>query len=120
MPARPVAVAEARRAVTEVARAVGAGEEDLARVRLAVSEAVTNAVLHAYVDAPSVGEVEVEACRSDRVLDVTVRDFGRGMRPRPDSPGLGLGLPLIAQLTDQLDVRSNGCTALRMRFELAG
>ena len=61
--------------------------------RVAVSEAVTNAVVHAYVDAPAPGEVEVFAKRDpDDGLEVHVSDEGRGMMPRRDSPGIGVGL----------------------------
>ena len=43
------------------------------------------------------------------------------MLPRTDSPGLGLGLPLIAQMTESLEVhdRSGGGTEIRMAFALA-
>ena len=42
------------------------------------------------------------------------------MRPRPDSPGLGLGLPLIAQMAASFEVheRDSGGTEVRMRFAL--
>ena len=80
---------------------------------------MTNVVLHAYPGEP--GEVHVRVERSGRTLRVVVSDDGSGMLPRPDSPGLGLGLPLIAQLVDGLDVhrRERGGTELCMRFELA-
>jgi serine/threonine-protein kinase RsbW/stage II sporulation protein AB (anti-sigma F factor) len=44
------------------------------------------------------------------------------MRPRPDSPGLGLGLPLIARLSASLEVATaeSGGTRLCMSFPLAG
>ena len=43
------------------------------------------------------------------------------MLPRTDSPGLGLGLPLIAQMTESLEVhdRAGGGTEIRMAFALA-
>lgn len=49
-----------------------------------------------------------------------VIDEGGGMRPRPDSPGVGLGLPLIAQMTQAFEVRSSaaGGTCLDMSFAL--
>ena len=51
---------------------------------------------------------------------VVVADEGRGMLPRTDSPGLGLGLPLIAQMTQSLEVhdRQGGGTEIRMSFAL--
>ena len=52
-------------------------------------------------------------------LVVGVEDDGGGMAPRPDSPGMGLGLPLIRQLAEsvQVDALRPG-TRMRMRFAL--
>jgi serine/threonine-protein kinase RsbW/stage II sporulation protein AB (anti-sigma F factor) len=96
------------------------GVADLGAVQLAVSEAATNAVVHAYREGEP-GELTVEARRVDRSLEVTVADDGVGMRPRPDSPGLGLGLPLIAQLAETFEVTSPAAGGVRlcMRFPLA-
>jgi serine/threonine-protein kinase RsbW len=117
-PAVPDAVADLRQRVVSFARRVGAPAEAISSIKLAVSEAATNVVLHAYPGEP--GEVHVRVERRQRVLRVTVSDDGGGMLPRPDSPGLGLGLPLIAQLVDGLEVgrRDNGGTSLCMRFEI--
>jgi hypothetical protein len=52
---------------------------------------------------------------------VTVTDNGRGMEPRADSPGLGLGLALIAALTDGVEIRpaTHGSgTTVAMRFNV--
>jgi hypothetical protein len=51
-----------------------------------------------------------------------VSDDGVGMRPNPLGRGLGFGLPLIAQLTEEVEImaREGGGTVLRMRFEAAG
>lgn len=118
----PASVAEARAAVAGFAESAGATTEGIAAVTVAVSEAVTNAVLHAYLDAPSAGPVHVEAEREAQRLRVRVTDEGRGMMPRPDSPGIGLGLPLIAQMTQAFEVRlgAAGGTCLDMSFELGG
>ena len=50
-----------------------------------------------------------------------VCDAGRGMTPRPDSPGAGLGLPLVASIAQRFDVqaRSGGGTRLCMYFQAA-
>jgi anti-sigma regulatory factor (Ser/Thr protein kinase) len=113
-------VAEARTAVTAFAKSAGATADALAAVSLAVSEAVTNAVLHAYLDRETPGTVEVRAACEDEQVVVIVADEGRGMLPRTDSPGLGLGLPLIAQMTQSLEVhdRTGGGTEIRMAFAL--
>jgi anti-sigma regulatory factor (Ser/Thr protein kinase) len=93
------------------------GFDDPSRVALAVSEAMTNVVLHAYLDS-EVGDMRVVVCDEPDRLVVVVRDYGDGMRPRTDSPGLGMGLPLITQMTDDLQIEAaqeNG-TLLRMHF----
>jgi anti-sigma regulatory factor (Ser/Thr protein kinase) len=115
--ARAAEIGPARRAVAAYAREHAAGDPDA--VALAVSEAVTNVVLHAYVDDPAPGEVEVVARRlDDGALVVTVSDDGRGMMPHPEGPGAGLGLPLLGAVVQRLDVhtRSEGGTRLCMRF----
>jgi anti-sigma regulatory factor (Ser/Thr protein kinase) len=106
--------------VTEHAAAAGMGAAPLAALRVAVSEAVTNAVVHAYLDEPEAGPVHVTAERSGDEMWVAVSDEGRGMVPRFDRPGAGLGLPLIARMTKgfELHEREGGGTVLRMRFGL--
>src|SRR5690349_204949 len=119
-PAVPEAVADLRTRVVAFARDAGAPDDSISSIRLAVSEAATNVVLHAYAHRPEPGKVHVRVARDDDVLSVVVSDDGGGMLPRQDSPGLGLGLPLIAQLVDGLEVgpRAGGGTELCMRFEL--
>ena len=109
-------VGSLRKAV--VAFAAEAGFDDTGQIALAVSEALTNAVVHAYRDSGDVGDVRVVACdEADRIV-VVVRDYGAGMLPRADSPGLGLGLPLISQMTDDLQIEAaeGSGTLLRMHF----
>jgi nitrate/nitrite-specific signal transduction histidine kinase len=55
-------------------------------------------------------------------VHVTVSDDGVGMMPRLDSPGLGVGLPFIADTADTLDIDSieGGGTQLRMSFRVGG
>jgi serine/threonine-protein kinase RsbW len=108
-------VREARRAVREYAEGVGA---DPVVVELAVSEAATNVVLHAYRDERPRTFVVIAAAERDRLL-VIVRDRGIGMVPNPESPGVGLGLPIISQLADTVEMDSgpNGLT-LTMTFAL--
>ena len=116
-PAHPDQVALARRRVVAYAREHGAIDPD--GIAVAVSEAVTNAVLHAYVDFPAPGDVEVSARRNpDDGLEVHVSDEGRGMVPRRDSPGIGLGLPLVAKLAErfQVQARPGGGTSICMIF----
>src|SRR4029077_13132247 len=83
----------------------GADVDTVAAVALCVSEAVANVVVHAYREADRPGEVEVEARRPNGYLCLYVRDRGQGLAPRVDSPGLGLGLPLIADIATSIEVR---------------
>ena len=95
-------------------------EQLLSDVKLAVTEACTNVVIHAYPEEE--GPMEVRAAVGDGELSVVVRDEGRGVVPRADSPGLGLGLPLIATLTESLELGTgdDDATEVRMTFRMAG
>jgi PAS domain S-box-containing protein len=97
-------VGELRRAVKAFAQDQGVEAAALASMTLAVSEAITNAVLHAFIDREP-GQVTVVAEALQDEFRVRVIDDGRGMQPRSDSPGLGLGLPTIGQMTSRLDIR---------------
>jgi serine/threonine-protein kinase RsbW/stage II sporulation protein AB (anti-sigma F factor) len=113
--AEPPSVAVARHAIAGFAAANGA---DPGAVAVAVSEAVTNAVLHAFAD-PDAGRIAVEArLNGVRGLVVVVSDDGHGITPNPDSPGLGFGLALAASLADEVAIERPpaGGTRVRMRF----
>jgi anti-sigma regulatory factor (Ser/Thr protein kinase) len=118
-PARPEHVRAARRAASAAAQRAGAENSVLDAVRLAVSEAVSNVVVHSYRQSQR-GEFTMSITWEDDVLHVTVRDHGCGMQPRMDSPGAGLGLPLIATLADSVSVTEppDGGTELSMTFPL--
>ena len=60
--------------------------------------------MHGYRQSPDAGDFTVSVEWDLDLLWVTVRDHGCGMRPRMDSPGAGLGLPLIANVTDSFSV----------------
>ena len=109
LPARAENVAVVRHALGGLGDALDIEDQVLADVKLAVTEACTNVVVHAYADGD--GPMEVAA---------GVRDEGRGMLPRPDSPGLGLGLPLIATLAETLELGRDDSdrTEVRMTFRL--
>jgi serine/threonine-protein kinase RsbW len=116
LPASPATVPHVRRAVMSFAAAHGVPE--VSDIGLAVTEAVTNAVLHAYRGGGS-GEMRIVACAEPQRLVVVVRDYGCGMSPRPDSPGLGMGLSIIGRLAYEMNVErpADGGTRLRMHFE---
>lgn len=117
--ARAENIAIVRHALGGLGEAFAVPEPKLSDIRLAVTEACANVVVHAYPDG-DVGPMEVEASMGEGTLTVLVRDWGRGVRPRSDSPGLGLGLSLIAALAEsvQLGHDDQEHTEVRMTFAL--
>ncbi|HEY5342391.1 MAG TPA: ATP-binding protein [Solirubrobacteraceae bacterium] len=121
LPARAANIAVVRHAFGALGEAFAVDEETLSNIRLAVTEACTNVVVHAYPDDHE-GPLEVAATLlSEDKLEVVVRDEGPGIGPRADSPGLGLGLPLIVSLTEsvQLGRAADDRTEVRMTFPLS-
>ena len=118
MPAMPDAVGVARQALTGACEALGSAPRATGDVRLAVSEACTNVVAHAYRDQAEPGELEVAVLLLPGELTVIVRDRGSGITPRLEGGGLGLGLPLIAALTRRAEIgdQEGGGTEVAMTF----
>jgi serine/threonine-protein kinase RsbW len=119
LPARAENVAVVRHAFGGLSDALDVPDHTLADVRLAVTEACTNVVVHAY-NGDGDGPMRISAAVADELLEVVVSDEGHGILPRPDSPGLGLGLPLIATLSSSLELGTNehDQTEVRMTFDL--
>jgi serine/threonine-protein kinase RsbW len=120
LPARPENVAVVRQALAGVADALEIEVALAADMKIAVTEACTNAVLHAYDDMD--GPLEVRMRRLDGQLAVAVRDRGPGFKPLPaerDESPLGFGLALIASLADAFAIRggTHG-TEVEMSFDL--
>jgi serine/threonine-protein kinase RsbW len=116
-PAIAESVPRARHAVVQYAREAGVDEEQLAAVRLAASEAITNVVRHAY-NPDEDGTLHVTAAVASDELWILVGDDGHGLKTRSHSPGLGLGLALIASVTDEFAVVNRALRGIevRMRF----
>jgi serine/threonine-protein kinase RsbW len=115
-PAKPDYLLLARLALAGVARSLPLGAEELADLKLAVTEACGNAVRHAYGGGEG-GSVGVEFVVADGRLDMIVEDEGAGLEvPLPeelvDSGPLtqpiegGMGMAIIRAIVDELDVRS--------------
>ena len=118
----PAAVPNARHTIREFALHHGADAEVRDAMAMCVTEAVTNAVVHAYRDRTSPGDVEMEMERVDGALCVQVRDTGSGITPQLGTRGLGIGLPLMANLAKPCELRATagGGTEVMLRFPLLG
>jgi serine/threonine-protein kinase RsbW len=121
MPARAEGVGVVRQALVGMADALAFDAAVVADMKMAVTEACTNVVVHAYDDEDD-GVLEVEMLSEPTGLTIVVRDYGTGIQPRPasrrDAPALGLGLPLIAALSDSFELRgaTNAGAEVRMSF----
>lgn len=118
LPAVDASVPLARRLVVQLAAAAGLKGPLLDAVAVAVSEAVTNAVRHAYRGLPGRVQLTAYVCGSE--LWVLVADDGCGHHVPAHDPGLGLGLALIAESCDDfvLAERGAGGTEAQMRFRI--
>jgi anti-sigma regulatory factor (Ser/Thr protein kinase) len=109
----PGSVGAAREAVANYARECGAREDD---VKLAVSEAVSNSVAHAFRGRTG-GTISVRARTEPGALLITISDDGIGMTPHIASPGLGLGVALITRVSHEVQFESTDAgTTVSMRF----
>lgn len=119
LPARAENVAVVRHVMGAFGESCELSDARMADVRLAVTEACTNVVRHAYDRAGGVMDVLIQP--SSAGLEVTVSDTGRGIEPSGDRSGPGFGLPMLATLTDSLEVdrESGPGSRVVMRFERA-
>jgi anti-sigma regulatory factor (Ser/Thr protein kinase) len=118
----PATVRQLRAHVGAFTAAAGAPHELQDAVALAVSETVTNAVVHAYAGARETGTVRVRCWVADGQLVVEVADGGAGMARRDDSPGVGHGLAMVGAVAEALDIApgpDGRGTAVTMTFAAA-
>jgi anti-sigma regulatory factor (Ser/Thr protein kinase) len=101
LPARPENVAVVRHVLGAFADALNLPPGSVDDMRLAVTEACTNVVRHAY-DGLEPGTLEIVIRPAGDIVEVIVSDTGRGMTTSPDISGPGLGIPLIAALAHRL------------------
>ena len=91
--------------------------QELEDIRTAISEAVTNAIIHGYDQQP--GTIWMRGCLHDRLLTVSIEDHGVGMEDtsRPDLERSGLGFTLMQSFMDSVEVTSvpGGGTIVTMR-----
>ena len=120
LPARPENVALVRQAVSGIADAIEVDPALVADIKTAVTEACNNVVLHAYADETE-GTMEIDANPGEEHVIITVRDYGEGMQPHAsagggDAPSPGLGLPLIAALTDRFEIHGGSERGIVVRM----
>lgn len=107
----------ARSAVATFALCCSPTLEEINDLKTAVSEAVTNAVVHAYSEADGIIELLAEVDEDARTITVSVTDFGCGIAnveeakepfytTRPDDERSGMGFTIIETFTDEMTVRS--------------
>ena len=117
--ATPSAVPEMRRRAVEFVSVASGSEEVMQAVALAVSETVTNAVVHAY-DGQERGQVRVRCHADGERFVVEVVDEGAGIWLRQDSPGIGHGLAMVGAVAHALSIApgpDGRGTAVTMAFD---
>ena len=120
LPARPESITALRHSAVEYAARGGVSPRRREDVALAVSEAVSNVVVHAYDGRDEPGDVLLHAWIDEDALQVAVSDAGNGIGRRSRRPGLGVGLSLMSQVADALRLeRDAAVRGLRVRMTFA-
>jgi len=124
IPARAEYITLCRLALTGIARVRDFPDEVLADLKLALTEAASNSVRHAYSGDDETGVVEISyELRSDRLV-IEVTDDGEGFDPE-DTGGPpeelsegGLGIAIIRSIADEVEIGTQpGGKGSRLRFE---
>lgn len=124
IPAKPEYITLSRLALTGLARVRPLPDETLADLKLALTEATSNSVRHAYGSGEGHVEISFEL-REDRLI-VEVTDDGAGFDPSSagGNGGLeqeelgegGLGIAIIRSIADELEIGSGPQGGSRLRF----
>lgn len=123
----------ARNVVASFAVEIAPTLEEINDVKTAVSEAVTNAVVHAYDKEKGVVEIECKLDEKARSLEIVVRDFGKGIEDvqkavepffttAPGDERSGMGFTIIQTFMDEMSVESaiGKGTSVRMKKVMKG
>jgi len=119
LPAQAHCIARLRHLAVGFARDNGATQAQCDDIALAVSEAVTNAVTHAYIGSDQPGDVRLRASIDHGRLTVEICDNGNGASPDAGEAPIGMGLRLIGCVTEGYELTSREPThglQLRMVF----
>ena len=95
--------------------------DEIGDIKTAVSEAVTNCVVHAYPD--KVGEIVMELERHQDKIHIIIKDNGVGIEniekalmpfytTKPDEERSGMGFTVMDSFMDSLEVKHNGAKGL--------
>jgi serine/threonine-protein kinase RsbW len=122
IPAKAEYITLGRLALTAIARVRPLSDEILSDLKLALTEACTNSVRHAY-DAGREGTVEiVYELEPDRLV-VEVTDDGQGFEPgeldgagNGDLSEGGLGIAIIRAVADEVEIGERESGGSRLRF----
>ena len=122
IPAKAEYITLGRLALTGLSRLRPLGDEVLGDLKLALTEACTNSVRHAYADEDGVVEIVYELYPDRLVIEVS--DTGEGFEPYRDRNGMelddltegGLGIAIIRSLADELQIGAREGGGSRLRF----
>ncbi len=116
--ATPASVSLARRLTREWSEGHGATQTQLADIALAITEAVANIVRHAYPGTEP-GPIHLDAYARPGALVFSIRDEGIGPNESSTNPGLGVGLSIIAEVSDESTITATGRgTHLTLQFHV--
>jgi len=90
--------------------------DEITDIKTAVSEAITNCVVHAYPD--SVGDIFIDVVLEDNILNIKITDHGKGienieeaMQPffttKPEEDRSGMGFTVMESFMNSLNVTKN-------------
>lgn len=107
----------ARNVVASFAVEISPTLEEINDIKTAVSEAVTNCVVHAYKDGSGIVEIECKVDEIERSIEIVVRDFGKGIADvkqavEPffttslEDERSGMGFTIIETFMDEMSVES--------------
>lgn len=129
LPSLPDYLGVARLTVSGVANRLGFSYEDIEDIKLAVGEACSNAVKHAYREDDKNGVISLECFVYPDRLQIVITDKGKGLNSAPVADQLapiyagrdieevkegGLGLYLIHTLMDEVEIRSDNGVSVSM------
>lgn len=99
--------------------------EDIVDIKTAVSEAVTNSVVHAYPN--SIGDIKINVVLKDNLVTITITDYGIGIfdtekakepffTTKPDEERSGMGFTVMESFMDSLDIKNNSSKGITVKM----